>query len=251
MIEFEEQFWKQLNRFAFVFGILAGVTIFVLVIWQDIWISRGKMTLSFSSRVLGATDHQVTFPIEEIYAYDHSPDKGDVVISKSHISNYSNPQLFTTQSERYQLLAKKYLKELKVQQIQQLYARYGYPPLYHYARVLVEASDRYGLDYRLMPAISIIESSGGRYLFRPYNPFGWGNIGFNSFEDAIYYVAYRLRVYYYDLGWREPRVIAYKYNGPTPEEWGKKAEYLVSLMKKEEVLQQIAKQRAKQELGIR
>ena len=252
MIEFEESFWQKLNKLAMIIGIWIGIFIVGIVFLRNRFSRNTEMTLSFYTKVLGATDYKVEFPLEEIYAYNRDDSNGKIVIERDGSSRfYRNPVLFTTQSERYRLLVKKYLRELKIQQVQQLYAWYGYPPLYHYAHVLVDAADKYGLDYRLMPAISIIESAGGRYLFRPYNPFGWGYHGFNSFEDAIYYVAYRLRRYYYDLGWKRPRVIAYKYNGPTPEEWGKKAEYLVSLMKKEEVLRQIAEQRARQELGIR
>jgi len=145
-------------------------------------------------------------------------------------------KLFAEESLKKEYEFKRKLKAAKVEEVKRFYARFGYPPLYEYAEVLVDAADKYGLDYRLMPAISIIESGGGKKLFKPYNPFGWGQYSFSSFEEAIYYVAERLRRFYYDLGWVEPRKIAYKYNGPTPEHWGRKAEWLVSLMKPEDQL---------------
>jgi hypothetical protein len=46
------------------------------------------------------------------------------------------------------------------------------------AYYIVEISEHFGIDYRLIPAISIVESSGGKYCFKSYNPFGWGKSGF-------------------------------------------------------------------------
>lgn len=61
-------------------------------------------------------------------------------------------------------------------------------------------ADKYGLDYRLMPAIAMIETTGGKNLCKKLdednnkNPFGWGscNIGFESFNKAIEVIALNL-----------------------------------------------------------
>ena len=42
-------------------------------------------------------------------------------------------------------------------------------PLADYAIEFVKASDYYGIDYRFVAAISIIESNGGNRCFKPYN----------------------------------------------------------------------------------
>lgn len=54
----------------------------------------------------------------------------------------------------------------------------------------VEAADKYGLDYRLLPAISIVESSCGRFM-RANNLFGWnsGRARFRTQRQAIEKVA--------------------------------------------------------------
>jgi hypothetical protein len=50
-------------------------------------------------------------------------------------------------------------------------------------REFVKAADTYGIDYRLAPSISIIESSGGIHTFRTYNGWGW-EMNFSSWEEV-------------------------------------------------------------------
>ena len=69
-------------------------------------------------------------------------------------------------------------------------------PLYGMGRKMVEEADLNDLDWRLIPAISARESTGGRDECNKvsFNPFGWGSckIGFKSYEDAIETVARNL-----------------------------------------------------------
>lgn len=66
-------------------------------------------------------------------------------------------------------------------------------PLEGYGRKMVEIADKNGLDWRLLPAISIRESSGGKHMCQN-NPFGWGScrIIFSSLNEAIETVGYKL-----------------------------------------------------------
>ncbi len=59
-------------------------------------------------------------------------------------------------------------------------------PLAGYGAKFVEVAQKCNLDWRLLPAISVRESSGGKRLMNK-NPFGWGSakIKFYNFEDAI------------------------------------------------------------------
>ncbi|WKZ24251.1 MAG: hypothetical protein QY312_01430 [Candidatus Dojkabacteria bacterium] len=116
----------------------------------------------------------------------------------------------------------------KVAAVKSFFKRYK-APLEAHAEDFVRAADSYGIDYRLLPAIAMIESSGGKFLFRPYNPFGWGRSGFPSFTAAIYDVA-RGMSRYYAGGLREPERIAYRYNPVTPESWGRKARTFMNQM---------------------
>ncbi len=105
-------------------------------------------------------------------------------------------------------------------------------PLEKYADEFVYASEYYNIDYRLLPAISIVESSGGKKLFRPYNPFGWGKKSYPSFKHAIWDVSRGMSVYYYKLGRKTPELIGEIYNPVTPTEWARKVRYLMNKMPK-------------------
>ena len=73
-------------------------------------------------------------------------------------------------------------------------------PLEGYGAKFVEVAKDNDLDWRLLPAISVIETSGGKNLCKSlprskkWNPFGWGSckIGFESFDKAIETVGHHL-----------------------------------------------------------
>jgi hypothetical protein len=116
----------------------------------------------------------------------------------------------------------------KVAAVRNFLNKYG-APLAANAEDFVRAADMYGIDYRLVASISMIESSGGKHLFRPYNAFGWGTWGYPSFTAAIYDVS-RGMSNYYAGGLREPEKIAYRYNPVTPQSWGRKARAFMNQM---------------------
>ncbi len=66
-------------------------------------------------------------------------------------------------------------------------------PVKHLAPDFVSAADRYQLDWRLLPAIALVETSCGREQKRN-NLFGWASArkGFESLRAGIYGVAERL-----------------------------------------------------------
>lgn len=63
-------------------------------------------------------------------------------------------------------------------------------PAEHYAEVFVKEADTFGLDWRLLPSLSYVESGGGKYA-KGNNLFGWanGNVAFETFGEAIHHVA--------------------------------------------------------------
>lgn len=66
-------------------------------------------------------------------------------------------------------------------------------PALEYAHVFLEAADDYDLDWRLLPSISYIESTGGKTAANN-NLFGWdsGRAEFPTPTAGIHTVAYRL-----------------------------------------------------------
>lgn len=86
-------------------------------------------------------------------------------------------------------------EEIKVEDIRQeradaidKYFRDRSMPLEGTGMTFVLVSEKYGLDWRLLPAIGVRESSGGKAACK-YNAFGWGSckLGYNfrSYEEAI------------------------------------------------------------------
>src|SRR3990167_1538262 len=70
-------------------------------------------------------------------------------------------------------------------------------PLAPYADVFVAKADKYELDWRLVAAISGVESTFGKRLpTNSYNAYGWngGNFYFKDWEDGIDTVSKTLRV---------------------------------------------------------
>lgn len=120
----------------------------------------------------------------------------------------------------------KFLK--KVAAVKAFFKKYN-APLQKHSEDFVRAADMYHIDYRLVASISMIESSGGKVLFRPYNPFGWGTSGYPSFTAAIYDVS-RGMSRYYAGGLRKCEAIAYRYNPVTPESWGRKCRSFTNQM---------------------
>lgn len=61
-------------------------------------------------------------------------------------------------------------------------------PLHGTGMTFVLVAEKYGLDWRLLPAIGIRESSGGKEACG-YNAFGWGSCklshNYHSYEEAI------------------------------------------------------------------
>jgi hypothetical protein len=102
-------------------------------------------------------------------------------------------------------------------------------PLAKYSEEFVKAADHYGIDYRFVAAISIIESGGGKNNFRPYNAWGWGKSGFNSWTEGIWEVSKGLSKYYAH-GATTPQTIAPSYCPPNAQAWASKVSYVMNVI---------------------
>lgn len=109
-------------------------------------------------------------------------------------------------------------------------------PLSNQSKAFVETADKYSLDYRLLPAIAMQESNGGKKVIKDSkNPFGYGIYGnlvirFKSWEEAIERVGKALRQDYLDKGLKTPRQIMAKYTPPSLEKGGVWAKGVNSFM---------------------
>ena len=91
-------------------------------------------------------------------------------------------------------------------------------PLTDYAEEFVNYADVYGLDYRLVPAITGVESTFGIHIpYKSFNAYGWANgkYKFVSWEDSIGHVSMSLRTKYLDKGAGTINKIAKRYAPPS------------------------------------
>ena len=115
--------------------------------------------------------------------------------TKPNLASGSSAQLLPSHSVKE--------RDSRVVVLSEFLAAYN-SPLANLASVFVENADKYNLDWRLVAAISGVESTFGREI--PYNSFngwGWGIYGdnmilFSSWEEGIQTVSEALRTNYID-----------------------------------------------------
>lgn len=98
-------------------------------------------------------------------------------------------------------------------------------PMAPFAGFIVETSDKYSLDWRLLVAIAQQESNLGKKIPKDsYNAWGWGihsrgSLGFESWEEGIETVAKGLKEKYIDKGYVTPEEIMSKYTPHSNGSW--------------------------------
>lgn len=102
-------------------------------------------------------------------------------------------------------------------------------PLAFYASDFVAFADANGLDYRLVPAISGVESTFGKRIpYNSFNAYGWanGDYKFTSWTDSIEHVSETLKNSYIDKGAPTIAQIAKRY-APPSKTWGNGVKFFV------------------------
>ena len=102
-------------------------------------------------------------------------------------------------------------------------------PLADDADKFIMYADIYQIDWRLVPAISGVESTFGKHIPKnSYNAYGWanGNYQFKSWEESIEIVSRALREKYYDKGATNISKIARRY-APPSSTWSWKVKYFM------------------------
>ncbi len=100
-------------------------------------------------------------------------------------------------------------------------------PLYDHADTIVEVSDKYEFDYRLLPAIAMQESGLCRVIPpESHNCWGWGIYGntvtrFASYPEALDTVGRGLRKNYLDKGLVTATQIMEKYTPSSNGSWAR------------------------------
>lgn len=100
------------------------------------------------------------------------------------------------------IVEKDFLKDERTEKLEIFLKSYN-SPMSNHAKIFIEEADKNEIDWKLLPAISGIESSFGRKIpFSSYNPFGWANgtYRFRDWEEAISLVSGELKKKYVDRG---------------------------------------------------
>lgn len=108
-------------------------------------------------------------------------------------------------------------------------------PLTTSAGAFVKACEMYELDCYLLPSISGLESTFGKFIYpNSFNPFGWGRgyILFESWEDGILTTAKGLKEGYVDRGASTLEEIGSIYS--ESETWAIRVNYFMRLFAQEE-----------------
>ncbi len=138
----------------------------------------------------------------------------------------STPQDDTILESAVSVSTEDMIREEKIQNIKNFLEKRN-SPLATYANEFVEAAEYWNIDYRLVAAISIVESGGGKVNFRPYNAWGWGKYGFENWKDGIWSVTEGLATGYISKGLDTPLEIGKVYCPPSYSNWSRKVSYLM------------------------
>lgn len=128
-------------------------------------------------------------------------------------------------------------EDSKVEIVRQFLVKYN-SPLTEYAPDLVVASERYDLDFRLLPAIAMQESNlCKRVPVNSHNCWGWGIYGgkvtrFNNYPEAIETISKTLSVKYREKhGLVTPHEVGRLYNPNNTNNWAGNVEMFMNQLK--------------------
>jgi hypothetical protein len=152
----------------------------------------------------------------------------DISVDKENTVDRQLALIDNTQKINTEIVENNQAKTLKVKSVQRFLSKWGGPAKY-YAEDFVDAAEKYGVDYRLVAAISVVESGACKKTFKPYNCWGWGKKTFSSYEQGIHVVTAGIANKYYARGLYLPSQIGRVY-APPSKTWGSKVSSLMSQM---------------------
>jgi hypothetical protein len=123
-------------------------------------------------------------------------------------------------------------KDARIEMVRQFFAKYK-SPLEPFASNVVEAADKYDLDFRLIPSIAMQESNlCQKIITDSYNCWGFGIYGkkvtrFESYPEAIETVTKTLAQNYVAGGLNTPDEIMKKYTPSSNGSWAKSVNYFM------------------------
>lgn len=140
---------------------------------------------------------------------------------------YATPDPVDSQKPQTQVEAKRIERRAK---ILAQYLKQFDSPLQNHAQDFIDLADKYGIDWKLVPAIAGVESTFGKFIPGGFNGWGWGVYGtqaiyFSSWREAIETITRGLKEKYIDRGLITPAQMN-KIYAASPS-WGVKVEYFM------------------------
>jgi hypothetical protein len=126
-------------------------------------------------------------------------------------------------------------KDARIEIVRQFFESYK-SPLEPYAQNIVDDADKYGIDYKLLPAIAMQESNlCKKIIFDSFNCWGFGIYGkkvtrFESYPEAIDTVTKTLATNYIAEGLNTPEEIMKKYTPSSNGSWAFSVNYFMDLL---------------------
>jgi len=129
--------------------------------------------------------------------------------------------------------------DARIKIISNFLERYNSPlqPYDDWGQKLVTIADKYGIDFRLLPAIAMTESNlckvipPGTYNCTGYGITSTGTLGFESYEESFEATAKSLKKNYVDKGLTNPSDIMKKYTPSSNGSWQNSVNQWLSEMK--------------------
>lgn len=118
--------------------------------------------------------------------------------------------------------------DYRVLMLKEFFDRYN-SPLSNHAQSFIIQADNYSLDWRLVPAITGVESTFGKRIPQnSYNAYGWANGAyyFDSWDQSISVVSKTLKEKYIENGADSLNEIARRY-APPSSTWAFKVKYFM------------------------
>lgn len=159
--------------------------------------------------------------LSEIGSIKNSPDKQFALSHAPFVLGEMTPEIT--------------LSDARAANLRSFFRKYN-SPLYDDAEFIVAISDKYGFDYRLLPAIAMQESNLCKFIpENSYNCWGWGIYGdqvlrFKSYRDTMTEVAMGIKDHYIDQGLTTPETIMAKYTPPSKGSWSNGVNYFIRMM---------------------
>lgn len=131
-------------------------------------------------------------------------------------------------------------KDIRTSVLQKFFRTYK-SPLENEAEFLVKTSDAWGLDYKIIPAISMQESGGCKNIpDKSFNCWGLGiygknSLSFTSYSEAISKVAKTIRESYYKDGLTNMTLLEDRWNPSSTGQWSFGVNFFISKIKEIEV----------------